>query len=853
MLFCSTPWSGFLERPCVGAPFFVRIPTERTAMPATWYYTQADKATGPVSSAQLKALATSGQLQPTDKVRKEDMHKWVLASQVKGLFPISTHPQPQSSADEAATGHHGSRSWEDCVAAEATEPTSPADETSAVAGSSVSTQPTGNPFADDVRRISDRLTAYAEDVPHHDIDNFGSIIRITAVGTIPIFSIDLDTHYEARECVAGEKPYEGWPIAPLAVTQDNVDVWAYDLSVPSGFAQTTTDTLIDASQQVYSCGECNANGIVTCPQCDGGRVVTCPQCDGACSQVSRCSECGGQGQVNLGRRIQRRRKCYCTGGRVQDYRSGHHDEWVVHSVCNGTGEQLYDDMEPYFVNCPVCRGRGEIDVRCSTCNGNGQLRCSTCSGQGQLTCPKCEGHKKLVFFLVVRQVFTATKDSSRVPAFPCPASAVQLLTPADFALLARKSSTELAAQDAINTQYDALAENIDYFLTTARTRLSEAQRICNQSLQVREGSVHHVLYQYHKDSYELWVVGKDMQVYAPASPVTEYAQSRVEEALRLWDAGSTFKATSPLLIAEEMGKSDVNCQMVLDRMAGRIPVGLKTGTKLNWFFTKSMAWPILAGCLLFAGVMLVFVLVFSRRGSTNEADAERNDGRTAQVPSLRPSPAATDDEKRDREALEAQQRDKERKERAEREAVELERERQTAIERERQREASKREQPAIDPEKQRKEDLEARGLAYYPSPRTVYGGRNAEQWYQLAQANPQNARIQKQATSALVTLRAEGVPFLLDALQKVSVSPQATGVVLPLVAPQYIHYNDLPKIIACLDGQRYPVAIRMTALRMLGANKESKRYSALIQVAVSDLQATQYKRTIEAILQAIGN
>jgi len=41
---------------------------------------------GPVSTAQLQALATSGQLQQADMVWKEGMAQWVPASTITELF-----------------------------------------------------------------------------------------------------------------------------------------------------------------------------------------------------------------------------------------------------------------------------------------------------------------------------------------------------------------------------------------------------------------------------------------------------------------------------------------------------------------------------------------------------------------------------------------------------------------------------------------------------------------------------------------------------------------------------------------------------------------------------------------------
>jgi hypothetical protein len=59
-------------------------------MASEWFYKVDGKKRGPVSSAQLQALAKSGELKSTDIVWKEGMAKWVSASTIKGLFSTGT-------------------------------------------------------------------------------------------------------------------------------------------------------------------------------------------------------------------------------------------------------------------------------------------------------------------------------------------------------------------------------------------------------------------------------------------------------------------------------------------------------------------------------------------------------------------------------------------------------------------------------------------------------------------------------------------------------------------------------------------------------------------------------------------
>lgn len=65
-----------------------------------WYYSRGGERTGPVSGAELKQLAASGELDPSDEVRREGMSEWLPARQVKGLFP-GLHQKVRGGADSA--------------------------------------------------------------------------------------------------------------------------------------------------------------------------------------------------------------------------------------------------------------------------------------------------------------------------------------------------------------------------------------------------------------------------------------------------------------------------------------------------------------------------------------------------------------------------------------------------------------------------------------------------------------------------------------------------------------------------------------------------------------------------------
>lgn len=63
-------------------------------MAEEWHYAHDGKQLGPVSSEELRRLAASGQLQPTDLIWKNGMANWAPASRLKGLFPQATSTKP---------------------------------------------------------------------------------------------------------------------------------------------------------------------------------------------------------------------------------------------------------------------------------------------------------------------------------------------------------------------------------------------------------------------------------------------------------------------------------------------------------------------------------------------------------------------------------------------------------------------------------------------------------------------------------------------------------------------------------------------------------------------------------------
>jgi uncharacterized protein DUF4339 len=61
-------------------------------MTDNWYFVKDNMTVGPISSAQLKALAADGTVRRTSTVWKEGMTTGVAAAQVHNLFPGARTP-----------------------------------------------------------------------------------------------------------------------------------------------------------------------------------------------------------------------------------------------------------------------------------------------------------------------------------------------------------------------------------------------------------------------------------------------------------------------------------------------------------------------------------------------------------------------------------------------------------------------------------------------------------------------------------------------------------------------------------------------------------------------------------------
>lgn len=77
-----------------------------------WYYADQGQRNGPVTEEQIKKLAVTGQIKPSDMVWKQGMTQWIQASQIAGLLPpLPPSLPPRESDSSGLPPLSGSSEW----------------------------------------------------------------------------------------------------------------------------------------------------------------------------------------------------------------------------------------------------------------------------------------------------------------------------------------------------------------------------------------------------------------------------------------------------------------------------------------------------------------------------------------------------------------------------------------------------------------------------------------------------------------------------------------------------------------------------------------------------------------------
>jgi hypothetical protein len=349
-----------------------------------------------------------------------------------------------------------------------------------------------------INKIKERISKYSNEIPHHDLTDFGDKIKIISAKEKPSYKLSFQTHYEKRELHSGIRPYHNEDIPPKLITKDNVDIWSFDGSTKSlkEFEEKEESWTILSSQEVFRCGACKGHGEIRCSSCAGRGEVKCPKCDGR-GYVRRINLDGGHNLTKI--------------------------------------------------------------VTCYYCGGSGRVTCSYCGGSGMVTCSTCAGEGRIVEYLYFDDIFKALKEreiinNADLPQDIISGNSINIhtdLTPSSAEDII-KTEESISNQDG-NIIFEfknkfipdsildsAVYENIK---SVFKKLLSDSKnvsgfgvfekdyKILKQEFIIKQINVIYIEYKFADKNYSLWIYGKDNSLlYAEESPIQEFFDNYLSQS-----------------------------------------------------------------------------------------------------------------------------------------------------------------------------------------------------------------------------------------------------------------------------------------------------------------------------------
>jgi len=435
---------------------------------------------------------------------------------------------------------------------------------------------------EEARRV---LTEHFKRVPGHALADFGDAVAFERVEEYRVHQVRVDSLYETRQVARRVRPHAGEALPACRTTEVNIDPWAFDNPPPDEFKDDTEELIIQDSQRVCDCTGCRGKGVLPCSGCSGGKAVLCSSCRGA-KEVA-CGRCGGSGryreQVGTDTITENCTSCAPGGSRFNCL-------W-----CKGTGQVHRQQPRHQVVVCTCNFGK----VQCSNCGGHGRVKCAGCGGRGVVGCGSCRESGKTVAFLAVVRTFTSS-TASRVAGEGVPTPAVKEMARAGTfhpaAELVTTGVPDVADPESGNP---ALNRALVRLLRTASEGTPAGGRVACVRLAVGTSHALKVTYSHDGATYVLWLLGGEMTVLAPESPLTEAMGEKVREAVELWNGGQERKAALALRDALDMAEQDADCRAAYDELSGDIPQRLQErGERANTFRRWVKRNPVLVVVLL---------------------------------------------------------------------------------------------------------------------------------------------------------------------------------------------------------------------------------------------------------------
>jgi|GEM_PF-4649520 len=378
--------------------------------------------------------------------------------------------------------------------------------------------------------IRQYISEWAKSIPYHDLNDFGDKINILLLCERPSYKIKVQTLYEKRELTEEHRPFVGKQIPPKIIDKNNVDIWSYGYNIQideDDFKEKADSGFIAESQEVHECFYCRGKGEDRCYNCGGSTRERCSRCSGT-GEV-RCSSCGGSGKHEC-------RYCGGSGQREQyfyDRRSSSGSTRLAHcNHCGGGGSIPCTYCKNGYQNCDNCGGRAEVD-------------CHVCDGSGILICSDCKGYGSLVSYLNINSIFKPKENNDFIhhKMLPNPIiSGNQLSIYNGGDIISSEGISFEDPEEILNIILKEIAPNILEPVPNENLRQILGQLLLNlkdnsemgiinkdyiifkQKLAISQICAIYLKYIYNQKDYDLWIYGKENNIFAPENPILEACQ-----------------------------------------------------------------------------------------------------------------------------------------------------------------------------------------------------------------------------------------------------------------------------------------------------------------------------------------
>lgn len=369
--------------------------------------------------------------------------------------------------------------------------------------------------------IRERLTAWADAIPHHGIKNFGSVISISSVTELKNYLIKLNSTIESRSAVKERtKPYENEQIPQTPLLKQKIEnVW--DFKFPPSRQKPMVKEEFDIAQSFrkQKCVDCRGEGSLFCMSCRKEKIITCPACEG--QKRTRCGKCRGTGKVN----------CRTCGAKGE----------LSLPDSGGKKTKCFDCQGYGFFKCTECEGGYNS---CGTCSSTGVIGCPECRGAGSNVCNTCKGKGAILNYLSfesVLSVFSATA-MIRNPALPKIFPVQDLLEHQDkvkiLSLDFKSSSPKISLSKNIHA---LISQHITQLMTAAFREVegNPNKHIISQHIDIDRVSVYELAYEFFRKKYTAYLFGKTGELYIEDNPITDMQSDWINQAQQAFNTKNT--------------------------------------------------------------------------------------------------------------------------------------------------------------------------------------------------------------------------------------------------------------------------------------------------------------------------